>query len=191
MKGAGALSKGRTGHRLKGMPVAIGRRREDPGDLVDLLLECHARIRSFVELARLAATRADVTPADVSDACARVERYFTQALPLHVRDEEESVLPRLRGRDAELDRALASMTEQHREHDSPLRALLAASADLRQAPADPAARCVLAAETARLARELDAHLSLEEAVVFPALRRLVPPSELAEAVRELRERRRV
>lgn len=173
------------------MPLPLGRPREAPGDLVDLLLECHARIRSFVDLARLAATRPDLGPQDVTDACARVERYFTQALPLHVRDEEESVLPRLRGRDAEVDRALASMAAQHHEHEPGLRALLAASSALGLAPADPAAREALAAAATALGREFDAHLSLEEAVIFPALRRLLPAEALAEAVVELRGRRRV
>lgn len=172
------------------MPISLGQRRKDPADLVDLLLECHERIRSFVDLAQLAATRADLSQADVTDACARVERYFTQALPLHVRDEEDSILPRLRGRDPEVDQALESMAAQHGEHAPGLRALLAASAALGQAPADADARRALASASTALAREFDAHLSLEEDVIFPALRRLLPAAALAEIVDELRARRR-
>ena len=59
-----------------------------PGDAVDLLLECHQRIRAFLDLAdRLGPPGPDPAQA-VADAAARVHRYFTLALPLHARDEE-------------------------------------------------------------------------------------------------------
>src|SRR5690606_15926791 len=72
-------------------------RRDTPRDLVDLLGECHARIRRFVELAHEAAIRMDAPVEQVIQACADVERYFVEALPLHVADEEESIAPRLKG----------------------------------------------------------------------------------------------
>ena len=39
----------------------------------------------------------------VLEASRRCERYFSEALPLHVEDEEQSLLPRRRGRTPELD----------------------------------------------------------------------------------------
>ena len=63
-------------------------------DLVSLLLECHHRIRGFSALGVELGTRADLPAADVVQGCERVERYFGEALPLHVADEEESLLPR-------------------------------------------------------------------------------------------------
>src|SRR5262245_23535436 len=108
------------------MLVRIGPRASSPEDLVDLLLACHERIRNFTAMARAAAEREEAVAADVVDACARVQRYFTEALPLHVRDEEESLLPRLQGRSAEVDRALGVMKEQHERHEVTLGGFLQA-----------------------------------------------------------------
>ncbi len=91
--------------------------RPPAGDVVDLLLECHTRIRSFTTLAARLASTPGLAAAEVAEAAAGVHRYFTQALPLHARDEEESVLPRLRGRDPEVDRELAEMVHEHRGHE--------------------------------------------------------------------------
>lgn len=66
-----------------------------PEDLVDLLGECHERIRRFVAMARQAGSRQGVPADQIAQACIHVERYFTQALPLHVADEEQSIEPRL------------------------------------------------------------------------------------------------
>src|SRR5690606_33889983 len=66
-------------------------------DLVDLLDECHQRIRRFLALAGEAAAHRGAPSSETAQACADVERYFKEALPLHVADEEESITPRLRG----------------------------------------------------------------------------------------------
>ncbi|AKU91160.1 hemerythrin domain-containing protein [Vulgatibacter incomptus] len=171
------------------MIVRIGGGREELADLVDLLLDCHARIRSFAALARIAGERADATHAEVVDACERVERYFGIALPLHVADEEESILPRLRGVSPEVDRALADMHAQHAAHQAGLHAMLSASAAVRQDPGDAAKRATLVAAAAPLEREFAEHLALEETVLFPAIRREWSADVQAEVVRELRARR--
>jgi iron-sulfur cluster repair protein YtfE (RIC family) len=158
-------------------------------DLVDNLLECHGRIRSFVAVAVAAAERRDVAASAVVDGCLRVERYFTEALPLHVLDEEESILPRLRGRSREVDEALATMHAQHAAHEPLLRALLDASAELRRGPQDAHRRAALGVAAQAIGAEFAAHLGLEEAVVFPAIRRL-PDATQATIVEELRARRR-
>ncbi|HEX9400550.1 MAG TPA: hemerythrin domain-containing protein [Anaeromyxobacter sp.] len=59
-------------------------------------------------------------------ATAAPDAYFTEALPLHARDEEESVLPRLHGRDSAVDAELAAMEREHREHGPPLEVLVRA-----------------------------------------------------------------
>ncbi len=171
------------------MLVSIGKGRGSDGDLVDLLLECHGRIRSFSVMARAAAERTDLPAGERADACARVERYFTEALPLHVADEEDSVLPRLRGLDGEVDRALQAMHDQHAEHEAALRALLAAAAVVRSRPDDPGPRTALAAAAAAIERAFAEHLRLEEEIIFPAMRRLLPAADLENMVAELRQRR--
>lgn len=171
------------------MFLSLGRSTAAPDDVVALLLACHERIRSFVAIARLAATR-EASDEEVVQALARVERYFEEALPLHVADEEESLVPRLRGRDRELEEALEAMRAQHAEHDAALVALLGASASLRERPRDEERRRALAAAAERLEAAFAEHLALEERVVFPAIRRLLSPEVQREVVRELRARRR-
>lgn len=163
-----------------------------PGDAVDLLLECHVRIRAFLGMARRLAEGAAAPPEELAATAERVHRYFAQALPLHALDEEESILPRLRGLDPEVDRELDEMVHEHAGHGPPLEALLAACAALAREPARHAAlAAALGDATAELERHFAAHLAREEAVIFPAVRRLLDPAADAAIVRELRARRGV
>ena len=161
-----------------------------PGDAVDLLLECHQRIRSFLDLAsRLG--RAGSEPAEVvADAAGRVHRYFTLALPLHARDEEESIAPRLLGRETAVDAEIATMIGEHRDHQAPLGDLVEACALLAGDPGrHPALAGAVARAAAELTRHFGPHLAREEAVIFPAVRRLLDAGADAEMVREIRSRR--
>ena len=162
------------------------------GDAVDLLLECHDRIRSFLALARRLGGAASAERGEVADAAARVSRYFTQALPLHARDEEDSILPRLHGRDPDVDLELETMVREHAEHEQPLGALVKACDVLAR---EPERHGELAREIARAADALERHFALhlrrEEEVVFPAVRRLLHPTAISEVVREIRARRGV
>ena len=170
------------------MLISIGRR-EQKGDVIDLLLECHGRIRTFVTMARATGESQGREAHELVDACARVERYFTEALPLHVQDEEESLLPRLQGRRADVDRALASMHAQHEAHRPLLEAMLGAAGALRQSPGDPALLASLAGAARRLELDFQKHLDLEENLLFPAARELLEEAERADILGELRARR--
>jgi len=113
-----------------------------PADAVALLLECHGRIRAFLAMARR-----------VGEAI-QVHRYFTLALPLHARDEEESILPRLRGRDPLLDLQLDVRVREHQEHQRPLGQLTEACAEIG---ADPGWHRAQAGSVLQAATELDRH----------------------------------
>lgn len=171
------------------MLTRLGRAPRPTTTLVGLLLDCHARIRQFLGVARAVAEREDVTPADRVEACERVERYFRVALPLHVADEEDGVAPRLSAAPPEVRTALAAMVRQHGEHEPALDRLLSSVARLRAAPGDASARVELAEAVAALAPELEAHLSLEEEVIFPYLEQTLTPALDSELVAELRARR--
>lgn len=160
-----------------------------PEDLVDLLSECHARIRHFITVAQELARRDDVPAHQVTQACADVTRYFDEALPLHVADEEQSIAPRIRGLSSEVGDALAAMSAQHEEHAVKLELLLRALSELGREPLSERARAELAAVAEPLREELEAHLALEERVLFPAIRRLVPPATQKLIIDELRQRR--
>lgn len=166
----------------------IGRGKKGPDELADLLLACHERIRHFAAVALALANTSDLGDHEVVEACAQVERYFTLALPLHVADEEQSILPRLQGAAQEVSEALATMHDQHLEHGPLLGAFLAALMSVRDAPRDVNERARLGQATTQLAHAFEDHLTLEEQVIIPAVRRL-PAAVQADITRELRARR--
>ncbi len=168
---------------------AIGSPRPPAEGIVDLLLDCHARIRSFSDLAvRLGETR-EAAPAEIAEAAASVRRYFAEALPLHARDEEESVLPRLAGRDPVVDAALVAMHRDHVGHAELLDPVLALCEQLAAAPERHLELAAALAEAGRRMRaHFEAHLASEEATIFPALAR-VAPDEQRRMIDELRGRR--
>lgn len=162
-----------------------------PGDAVDLLLECHARIRHFLALARRLGEARDGSPGTLADAAEQVHRYFTVALPLHAQDEEQSIAPRLRGREAALDADLDAMVREHGEHQRPLGALVAACAEIGRDPSRHPELCGgVVGATAELERHFQEHLSREEEVILPAVRRLLDGATDAAIVKEIRLRRR-
>jgi iron-sulfur cluster repair protein YtfE (RIC family) len=160
-------------------------------DSVALVLECHDRIRGFLALA---GRIAQALPGDVglAEAAARVHAYFTQALPLHARDEEDSILPRLRGRDRAVDEALEAMAREHAEHGPLVGALVDACGGLAREPGrHPELASVIGAAAAALEQHFEVHLGREEEVVVPAMRRYLDASVDREVVREIRARRGV
>jgi hemerythrin-like domain-containing protein len=161
----------------------------EPEDLVGLLLACHERIRRFAGIAVEIGHRDDLPPAEIASAAQRCEKYFDLALPLHVADEEESLLPRLRGVDPDLDAALEAMGAQHREHAILLPELLAALRAVQVSPEDAGARERLRKVATPLARDFEQHLELEERVVFPAILARLSAEAQAQAIAELRARR--
>jgi iron-sulfur cluster repair protein YtfE (RIC family) len=178
------------GHTSGVAIVRIGEKesRGGEGDVVDSLLACHERIRSFLAMAARVG-EASAPAEQVIEACGRIGRYFREAMPLHVADEEESILPRLRGRAAAVDRALDTMQEQHGAHEAGLRELIGAADAVQQGPIAEAARARIAAAAAVLETGLTPHLELEEAIILPAVRQLLSARELADIALEIRGRR--
>lgn len=173
------------------MLTTIGKTPTAPGTL-DLLVECHDRIRTFLALARRIAEAGAVEREELRQAAGRVARYFGEALPLHARDEEQSIAPRLRGRDPAVDAELEEMTREHAGHEEARLALVGVCQSLAAAPERHAE---LAPGVRRAAEALEAHfaphLRREEEVIFPAVRRWLDPAADAQVVREIRARRGV
>lgn len=165
---------------------------EDPSpeSLVDLLGACHTRIRRFARLAFTVGARPELPADEVRDASEQCLRYFTEALPLHVRDEEDSLLPRLAGRSGALDAALAQMRAQHFSHQVQLESLDAALRAVQLHPNEPALHRQLASVASTLETDLEDHLRLEETEVFPLIDRALAPEVREAIVAELRARRR-
>lgn len=167
------------------------RRLRKDGALVDVLVDCHDRIRAFVDLAVEVGESGELGGAELADAAARTQRYFTKALPLHVQDEEASILPRLRGRTSRIDAALARMHEQHGIYDGMVRRVCVHSQALAGNPNDRAAREALATVARPLRLFLHEHLAAEEKVLFPQIREHFSLAEERLVRREMEDRRRV
>jgi iron-sulfur cluster repair protein YtfE (RIC family) len=161
-----------------------------PSDIADLLLACHDRIRFFIDLARRIAESHDASAEEVQQAAGSVIRYFSESLPLHVADEEESILPRLTGRAAGLDAALQTLCHEHREHELRLAQLIDTCRILIKSPEGlDEVRERLASVAAGLELDLVQHLQGEEEIVIPAIRSLLTEEDLEALLREFRDRR--
>jgi hemerythrin-like domain-containing protein len=169
------------------MLTTLGKRSLEQPTMRALLVDCHTRIRNFCALAKRLAQGGPTE--QIRDAAAQLRRYFGIALPLHIRDEDESIRPRLeRLGDGALFAALDAMTHEHEAADIVLAELLEQWDAIGREPRD--ARCFAAYEpTVWLDRHLMAHLHDEETRIFPALDRLPRPQWDA-IVAEMQARRR-
>ena len=144
----------------------------DQSDPIDLLLSCHTRIRHFTAIA-VKLTQPGAPAGEVRSAAGAVYRYYSQALPLHEADENESVYPRLKaalagaGDEDPLAAANQAMVDQHRTIDRTVASLLP---KWQAAAADASAVSATAAEAGELEDAWRDHLALEERLIFPALR---------------------
>lgn len=160
-----------------------------PPDLLGLLLACHQRIRTFIALAQAIGEHRTVSDAEVRDACQRCERYFVEALPLHVLDEELSLLPRLQAMVPTLESVLQRMHAEHLDHGPQLRVLCDLLRSVANAPAVTQQRQQLAVVAAKLHVDFAAHLQAEETDIFPWIAKALSSEEQAAVIRELRARR--
>jgi iron-sulfur cluster repair protein YtfE (RIC family) len=142
-------------------------------DVVDLLASCHERIRKFSAMACAIARGQGPKTGDVREAAGSVRRYFAEAFPLHVADEEELLqLP-------------ARIHEEHIAHAPQIDQLVALCAGIEAGGPVPPELSPLAE---KLRKELDEHLAIEEHDVFPAIRAL-PDAERARMRDAIRARR--
>lgn len=162
-------------------------------DTVDLLLECHERIRRFTRVALWLAHAEDAPAAAVEETARSVLRYFTEALPRHAADEDESVMPRLLALPLPdgSRTAVRLMSHQHPALEEVLAGLAPAWGAIA---ADPGALPSYAEEMRRATDRLQGmwaiHLSLEENTVFPLMREHLSPRTLEDIRAEMRARRR-
>jgi hemerythrin-like domain-containing protein len=161
------------------------------GALVEILLDCHADTRRYIDLAVAIGERTDIGGAEIANVAARVEQHFAVAFPLHLEDEEASILPRLRHRSSRIDSALARMQEQHDVYDDIVERLCVHANALRSSPDDDAERDALASIARPLRLFLISHLTAEEKVLFPEIRKHLSREEERLVRREMEDRRRI
>ena len=166
------------------MLVQIGKRSES-ADLVDLLHECHGRIRRFLVMGRQLARTPEATREEIAEAAGQIRRYFAESLPLHMADEDIDIAPRIA--DAEI---VKRVHDDHRAHAPLVAELVTTCETLRGSPEQhPALRMHLGEVVRQLANELESHMELEERTVFPAVRQL-GPNEQAAIVLAMQRRRK-
>jgi hemerythrin-like domain-containing protein len=163
-----------------------------PQDVMDMLFACHDRIRRLARLAARLASARDSQVDDIEEAARSLLAYFRHALPTHVADEDLSIRPRLHEVSASEDvrEAIARMSDQHEQIDEILSALmpqwemlLADGSRLSWMPLD------FRRDSEKFLSTFEAHLTLEEETVFPAMRRDLSADSEAVILREMRERR--
>lgn len=153
-------------------------------------MACHQRIRSFGALALRIGGQEELSATELAEGCQRVSRYFAEALPLHVQDEEDGLIPALRSQEPAIDRALEQMASEHLSHAPLLAALEQALRETIASAGEPSARARIAAVAQELVPELERHLAQEEALIFPAIPRLLSAEAQGRLIVELRARRR-
>jgi pyridoxamine 5'-phosphate oxidase len=170
------------------MLVQIGQRAQTE-TLVDLLAECHARIRRFLSLATALADDRSAPESEAHSVAGQVRRYFTTAFPHHVADEEQLIEPRLAKTSATLDATLAKIHDDHAHHADAIALLVGICAKIER---NPALLVIHASDlrhaAALVTRLVEPHLELEEREVFPAVRAL--PADVQTAIRTAMRQRR-
>jgi iron-sulfur cluster repair protein YtfE (RIC family) len=151
--------------------------RAPTGDVVDLLVACHHRIREHLVLARRIATAPAGSPEEsIRAAAARVRSYFGHAFPFHRADEEDDIFPLLVGHNDALDVAIGELVHDHEAHEAHVGRLVEICHAIER---EPATVRVHTAELTTLVdtieKELVEHLNLEERTVFPAIATLSWP----------------
>lgn len=160
-----------------------------PETLRELLMACHTRIRRYARLAFTLGARRELPAAEVKDAAKQCLRYFTEALPLHVRDEEDSISPRLTGHSAGLDAILARLRTEHASHQAHIQALLDALQAVIERPNQAVLHRQLARAAGTLETDFEEHLRVEEEELFPLMEQVLPAAAQAQIILELRARR--
>jgi hemerythrin-like domain-containing protein len=161
-------------------------------DAVDLLVGCHQRIRRFTGVAVKLAHAHGATAEEIGQAAASVHRYYSVSLPLHEADEDHTLQPRLLAvSDEKVRHGLLAMEDQHQAIDELIERLLPLLVLVKNNP-DTLAQ--VGGEMCSITKALEeifrAHLQMEEEVIFPAIREVLPESTRAEMLHEMQQRRR-
>jgi hypothetical protein len=159
---------------------------------VDLLQDCHGRIRHFTGVAVRLCEAVQPEAGQVRDAAKAVYRYYSIALPLHEEDENLSTYPRLFAAvpKGHLAQALDDMVAQHGEIDALVAELIPLWGELQEHPERlDALRAAMEPRVRRLQQLWTTHLALEEETIFPAMRQFLGADTLSEILGEMKQRR--
>jgi hemerythrin-like domain-containing protein len=176
--------------RAEAIMLILPKKQEDAKqDAISWLLACHSRIHHFTSLAQKIASSKDASTQDIKEAAEAVHRYFTIALPLHEQDEEDSLLPRLFGRDPIIDTALSQMREEHRTIDLVVALLCSRMKRLMDGAPLHEVNAEIQTDATTLASLWTHHLTREEEVIFPFAEKVLSETQREELRQEMKSRR--
>ena len=158
-------------------------------DLVSYQLVHDAMLRDVQRLAdlaeRIAAGATDISR-DRAHAIRDYLRLLFTVIGHHHEGEDEIVWPVIADRVADAT-AMTQLSVDHQQLDPLFDAVLIASERLTVEPTSRLAADELAGWMRRLATGLDAHVALEERIVFPVLRDQLPVAEYEQMERRIRK----
>jgi hemerythrin-like domain-containing protein len=179
------------------MPITIGKKPESSfADPLGLLSDCHRRIERFLGLLITVTTdaRGGALSDEQREALAAAGRYFREAAPKHIEDEERSLFPRMReSRDARVRAALATIKELEEDHvvldrgHIEVDTLVERWMDDGSLPMTDAQRLVTVLEELRSIYER--HIEIEDHDVFPLAGQVLNQAAIAVLGREMAARR--
>lgn len=162
---------------------------------IELMVDCHRRIEHFLGVLERVLQQC---PGGLDEPARRALegslRYFREAAPRHTEDEEESLLPRLRGLGrAELREVLSSAERIEGEHRRAEhlheRVEACGRAWLKDGALDEARREAMRLDLGALRELYAGHIEFEEARLFPAAAGALDERALASMGREMAARR--
>lgn len=158
-------------------------------DVVEALMAAHRRAHTALQLA---ASLGSASATETTAATAReIAWTLGEDLPRHMAHEQEVLAPHLAGRHAVVDVALRRMEQEHFQLSAGLAQVTTLCESIaRDVTRLNALRFSLETAVRTLATRLDAHHAMEESIVLPAIRRLLPTPEQTTLRREMRRRRR-
>jgi len=174
--------------------ILIGQKPDkDFTDPIGVLEDCHRRIEKFLDVLLALAGQAQGNPFtnEQRDAIETALRYFREAAPKHVADEEDSLFPRMRA--AQHSEALSDLDELHSDHLSVAENHRAVEELFRRWLTDG---LLLSPDHARLISLLQSlrdtyarHIKQEETQLFPHAVRILTPNDLKAVGLEMAKRR--
>ena len=179
------------------MPVQIGAKTHSFADPTGLLSDCHRRIEMFLDTLAAVGKGMDAPPDEETVRALQAALvYFRQAAPKHTADEEQSLFPRLRGREeAELRSALSTLDRLEKDHEavSPLHAEVERLGEsyLEAGSLCASDREAFRTAVARLQDTYREHIRVEDSTVFPLAARLLSEAQKSAIAEEMAARRKV
>jgi hemerythrin-like domain-containing protein len=174
--------------------ILIGQKPDkDFTDPIGVLEDCHRRIEKFLDVLLALAGQTQSSPFrnEQRDAIESALRYFREAAPKHVADEEDSLFPRMRA--ARHSEALSDLDELHSDHLTVAENHSAVEELFRRWLTDGLLSSPdhehLISLLQSLRETYARHIKQEETQLFPHAARLLTPNDLKAVGLEMAKRR--